>query len=167
MRLVGQCVSGQALHAVLVRKRGRGRPRLQAVVMQHTRNTNGRPISLKPTEQEMVCWARRQTQDSMDMTECSEARKCTHTLCAAFGTALTTKTLSAGSSTMSVAHLSRNLPLAVVSYTTATRLLKGVARAEDMRPYMGLPHGLPARPCCKLGTCCSCTHKAAADKHTE
>jgi hypothetical protein len=41
MGLVGQCVSGQALHAVLVRKGGGGRPCLQAAAaMQHTLNTS-------------------------------------------------------------------------------------------------------------------------------
>jgi len=78
------------------------------------------------------------------------------------GTARTTNTLSAGSSTMSVAHFSRNLPVAVVSYTIATRLLNGMARLEAMRPYMGLLLGLLARTGCKIAAaagpnCCSCT----------
>lgn len=93
-----------------------------------------------------------------------------HKFTLALGTARTTNTLSAGSSTISDAHLSSARPLAVVSYTTATRLLKGVVMLPGSRPYMGLPQGLVVRTGCRDAAagpnCWSCCMTIQYNDHT-
>jgi hypothetical protein len=85
-------------------------------------------------------------QASDGLSPCGDA--CQHQL--TLGTARTTNTLSAGSSTLSAAHLSNSLPLAVVSYAIATRLLKGVVPGRLPNRKMGLLAGLRLRWGCRV-----------------